>query len=221
MHYSPFYMNTIDVKICGLTNIEDALAAAGLGADYLGFVLYPKSPRGIDAGRLARISERLPEEVKKVAVFVNTPREEVIRIAEDSGLHAVQIHGDEKASEFRDMPVRVWRAVSVADGVCVPVPSEWAAERYVVDAHVPGQYGGSGEMADWAFAHDLADECRVMLAGGLTPGNVAGSIRAVRPAGVDTASGVEEGPGKKDHRKVAEFISRAREAVQDHCLPKE
>ncbi|MDP6525569.1 MAG: phosphoribosylanthranilate isomerase [Kiritimatiellia bacterium] len=214
-------MNDIDVKICGLTNLEDALAAAELGADYLGFVLYSKSPRGIDAGRLAGISERLPGEMKKVGVFVNMPRGEVIRIAEDCGLYAVQIHGDEKAPEFRDMPVRIWRAVSVADGVCTPVPSEWAAERYVIDAHVPGQYGGSGELSDWVFARGLAEDCRVMLSGGLTPENVGEGIRAVLPTGVDVASGVEELPGKKDHKKVAEFISRARGAVQDGCLPRE
>lgn len=201
--------------------MEDALAAAELGADYLGFVLYSKSPRGISATRLADISERLPRELRKIGVFVNTPREEVIRIAEQCGLHAVQIHGDENAAEFRDMPVPVWRAVSVSDGVCVPVPSEWASQRYVVDAHVPGQYGGSGELSDWEFARGLAADCRVMLSGGLSPANVAEGIKAVLPTGVDVASGVEESPGKKDHKKVAEFISRAREAAQDRCLPRE
>lgn len=218
MYYSSSHMKTVDVKICGLTNVDDAIAAAELGADYLGFVLYAKSPRGIDAVRMEEISRNLPDDLKKVGVFVNTAREEVIRVAEVCGLSAVQIHGDENAGDFLDMPVTVWRAVSVVGGACVPSASEWDAERYVFDAHVPGQYGGSGKMADWEFAHKLATESRVMLAGGITPDNVADAIAAVRPAGVDTASGVEICPGKKDLDKVARLIDAAREAALNCCV---
>jgi phosphoribosylanthranilate isomerase len=200
----------IEVKICGLTNRDDALAALEAGADYLGFVLYSKSPRGIDAARLAQIVEGLPGTFRAVAVFVNEPRANVERLAGDCGLHAVQIHGDERSGGLASMAVPVWRALRISQGVCTPVPESWPAARYVVDAAAPGIYGGSGQVAEWSAARALAERYPVMLAGGLTPDNVADAIRAVRPVGVDVASGVEVTPGRKDWAKVRRFIAIAR-----------
>ena len=204
----------IDVKICGLTNLDDARAALDAGADFLGFVLYPKSPRGITAAQLGRIVDNLPREANLVGVFVNEPRAAVERVAGECRLHAVQLHGDETSDAFAGLAWPVWRAVRWQDTAWRPAPEAWSAERYVADAPSP-RYGGTGERGDWAAAAALARQRRVMLAGGLTPENVAGAIRAVRPFGVDVASGVEQAPGRKDVRKMAEFVRRAREAAAD------
>ncbi|OVE73824.1 hypothetical protein BVX94_02590, partial [bacterium B17] len=179
-------------------------------ADYIGFVLYPSSPRGIGPLAMARVLDRLEFPYKVVPVFVNTPRSEVEKIAADCDLHAVQIHGDEEAAEFEDMPVSVWRAVKMVDGECAPDITAWKAERYVVDAAVSGQYGGTGEKADWVAARELATKVPVMLAGGLVPENIAEAVKAVEPLGVDVASGVEYAPGLKDHKKIEDFIKGAR-----------
>ena len=205
----------LEIKICGLTNREDAQAALEMGADYLGFVLYAKSPRGIEAKRLAGIVRRLTGDFRAVAVFVNEDRDVVANVARDCRLHAVQIHGDESAEGFMDMPAPVWRAVRVRQGEYVPRPESWPAARYVVDAAAPGMYGGTGLVAEWEVARNLAARCPVMLAGGLTPENVAEAVRTVRPLGVDVASGVEAEPGRKDLDKMKRFIEAARKAGRE------
>lgn len=203
----------IDIKICGLTNLPDARAALDAGADFLGFVLYAKSPRGISESELRRIVERLPAGARTVGVFVNERPETVARIYSECGLRAVQLHGDEEPDEFAGLNLPVWRAVRVrADGIAAPAPARWPAERYVADAYAPGVYGGTGKTADWRAAAELATGFPVMLAGGLTPENVGEAVRAVRPNGVDVAGGVESGPGKKDHLKLNAFIAAARKA---------
>ncbi len=206
-------MPEVDVKICGLTSLDDALTALDAGADYLGFVLYPKSPRGITPGTLRTITAGLPEAARAVGVFVNMSRPDVIGVARDCGLYAVQIHGDEEAADFQDVPVRLWRAVRLRGNTCTPAPVAWSAERYVIDAAVPGMYGGTGVEADWGQAGVVAAARPVMLAGGLTPQNVADAVRRVRPLGVDTASGVEAEPGRKDAAKVREFVTAAKRAT--------
>ena len=202
----------MDVKICGLSNLEDARVALDAGADFLGFVLYPKSPRGITAAQLERIADGLPGEAKLIGVFVNEARETVERVAGACRLHAVQIHGDETPDTFTGLSWPVWRAVRWQDAAWRPAPGAWNAERYIADA--PSlHYGGTGACGDWTAAAELAREQRVMLAGGLTPDNVAEAIRAVRPFGVDVSSGVELAPGRKNLGKVAEFVRRARAAA--------
>jgi len=200
----------IEVKICGLTNADDARCALDSGADYLGFVLYPDSPRGISAQKMLEILDELEQPVKAVGVFVNEDREFVQTVADDAGLFAAQIHGDEDAAMFEDMPLPLWRAVRIEEGVCRPDPAEWQAVRYVVDAAVPGLYGGTGIAADWGAAARMAESLPLMLAGGLTPENVAEAIRTVRPLGVDTAGGVEREPGQKDRDKVRKFVEAAK-----------
>lgn len=201
-----------EVKICGLTNVDDARVALDAGADYLGFVLYEKSPRGITVDRMAEILDELGAGVRAVGVFVNEAASTVDRIVRRCRLHAAQIHGDEEPSNFGAFPHRVWRAVWIQDGSALPPPEEWPADRYVIDAAVPGLYGGSGVKADWDVASSLADMQPVMLAGGLTPDNVADAIRCVRPLGVDVSSRVESGPGRKDHAAVRAFVTAAKGA---------
>lgn len=203
---------TLDIKICGLTNLDDARAAQEAGADYLGFVLYRRSPRCITPQLLRKLLARLAGPPGTVGVFVNETRERALAIARDCGLAIVQLHGDEPAEDWPPMTAPVWRAVRVRDGAVSPAPGRWPAERYVLDAAAAGQYGGSGTRADWDLAAGLARRYPVMLAGGLTPDNVAEAIRQVRPRGVDVASGVEQEAGKKDRRKLKAFIRAARQA---------
>jgi phosphoribosylanthranilate isomerase len=200
----------VEVKICGLTNVEDARAALDVGADYLGFVLFPKSPRYITVSALAAILDKLPSTTRAVGVFVNEPPSVVERVAIECRLCAAQLHGDELSDEFLHLTVPVWRAVWFRNKAWTPAPAEWRADRYVVDAAVKGVYGGAGIAADWKRAAAFAKQHRVMLAGGLTPGNVVKAIRAVQPIGVDVVSGVESKPGKKDLKKVESFIRKAK-----------
>jgi phosphoribosylanthranilate isomerase len=204
---------TMDIKICGLTNIDDAKAARDAGADFLGFVLYSRSPRGISASDLRRIADKLGGGCKLVGVFVNHDPGEVARIASDCGLSAAQLHGDETHRDFAALSVPVWRAVRLhCNAPPEPVPDQWPAARYVVDSFLPGIYGGTGITADWEGAAEIAKRFPVMLAGGLTPENVAEAVKLVHPLGVDAASGVEKEPGKKDHARIKAFISAARKA---------
>lgn len=200
----------IEVKICGLTNLEDAKSALNLGVDYLGFVTYEKSPRAISLTKLRRIQERLHNPKRSIGIFVNYSREKVLKIATECGLYAVQIHGHEPPDEFSDMPLPVWRAIRFQAGTPLPKPEKWQAERYLIDSASKGKYGGSGIPVDWAQAAVFSLRWPVMLAGGLNVNNVKAAIKRVNPLGVDAASGVELNPGKKDHRKMAQFIRLAK-----------
>ena len=186
--------------------------ALDMGADYLGFVLYRKSPRAMTPLQLAQLLDRLALPCRAVAVFVNAPLGEVEQVAADCGLHAAQLHGDERAADFAATAVRLWRALRCAAGGWSPAPEDWPAERFVADAAEAGMYGGTGKQADWATAAALAARRPVLLAGGLTVENVAEAVRAVRPLGVDVSSGVEAAPGKKDPVKVKDFIKQAKAA---------
>jgi len=200
----------VEVKICGITNRDDALSSLDCGADYLGFVLYSKSPRAITATSLSALLGKLGRPCRAIGVFVNESRGRVESIASDCGLYAVQIHGDESEFEFADFPCRVWRSVKHMSGSWIPSPVTWKADRYVVDSTVAGVYGGTGVVADWDVSSRFVKEYPSMLSGGLTPVNVADAIKIVRPLGVDIASGVEVVPGRKDAGKLREFIRNAR-----------
>lgn len=203
----------LDIKICGLTNVADARLAMDAGADFLGFVLYSGSPRGITRDALLEILDALGSPANAVGVFVNAGRAEVEAIAAEASLAAVQLHGDEAADVFGGLGVPVWRAVRIRGGQSEPSPAAWPAARYVVDADVPGAYGGTGVLADWGGAVEALAGHPLMLSGGLTPANVAGAIQSVRPLGVDVSSGVERSPGRKDHDKIRAFIQAARAAA--------
>jgi len=202
----------LEIKICGLTNALDAGAALAAGADYLGFVLYKGSPRAVTAEALSRILQEIGGSAKAVGVFVNASPDEVRKTVMQCRLAAVQLHGDEAATDFSDMPVPVWRAVSMGAGSgWHPPPAAWpAAVRYVVDAAAPGRYGGTGTTADWTQAAMLARQVPIMLAGGLRPENVEEAVKMVRPLGVDVSSGVESRPGLKSHPSLLAFIAAVR-----------
>ncbi|MBN2300996.1 MAG: phosphoribosylanthranilate isomerase [Lentisphaerae bacterium] len=200
-------MNKILVKICGMTNESDIVTALELGADYVGFVLYEKSPRAIKPVKLARLVDRTNCAERSVGVFVNMSRDEVERIASDCGLAAVQLHGDESAADFVGMAKPVWRVVRFNDG---SDPAEWRADMYLIDASVTGQYGGTGVIANWEWAASVCSRHPAMLAGGLNPDNVQEAISIASPMGVDVVSGVESSPGRKDPDRMRDFIMRAK-----------
>lgn len=203
----------VRVKICGITTLEDARHAAACGADALGFVFYPGSPRFIDPDRARRIIAELPPFVVSVGLFVNEPQARIREMAEYCGLNAIQLHGDETPDLCINPPYRVLKALRLAAETDPDDLARFPVSALLLDACVPGQYGGTGQRCDWDLAAKLATRYTVVLAGGLKPDNVAEAVRQVRPYGVDVSSGVEAAPGRKDPEKVAQFIRMAKEAL--------
>jgi phosphoribosylanthranilate isomerase len=190
------------VKICGITRLEDAQAAVAAGANALGFVFWPKSPRYVDPARARDIIATLPETVNAVGVFVDQPEDEVNEIADWVGLGAVQLHGGESQEYVRAMKRPVLKAVGV-DGANAPVVDVWPPSVGVLlDVHDPVKKGGTGRTIDWTMAAEVAKRRPVVLAGGLTPENVGEAIARVQPYGIDVSSGVEAAPGIKDHGRL-------------------
>jgi phosphoribosylanthranilate isomerase len=205
----------IFIKVCGITRVSDALHAVEQGATALGFVLWPKSPRAVGVDRAAEIIAALPSHVMTVGVFVNEPIDSIRSAAERAHLTAVQLHGDEPPAYADALDWPVIRAVSV-DEIDL-VAEAWPPDTpLLVDNIDPVRRGGTGGAIDWSRAAGVAKTRRVVLAGGLTPENVATAIRAVHPFGVDVSSGVESGPGVKDLDKVTQFVSNARLAFEEY-----
>jgi phosphoribosylanthranilate isomerase len=203
------------IKIGGITNLDDARAACDAGADYLGFVLFNKSPRAVSPDVLRQIRKKLDKNIKCVGVFVNERPLTVAKIAAECGLDIVQLCGEEQYDSFRLLPLPVWRVIRIQNEQAVPAPATWPAERYVLDSSQAGSYGGTGTAMDWTIAARIAKEHKMMLAGGLTTNNVATAIRIVRPFGVDVSSGLELRRGKKDHEKMRFFIEVVKKACHD------
>jgi phosphoribosylanthranilate isomerase len=204
----------IFIKVCGITCVNDALHAVQQGATALGFVLWDKSPRAVAVDRAAEIIAKLPSHVMTVGVFVNEPVDGVRSAAERARLTAVQLHGDEPPAYADALDWPVIRAVSVSE--IERAAEEWCADTaLLVDNIDPVRRGGTGAVVDWTRAASVAKTRRIVLAGGLTPDNVATAIRAVQPFGVDVSSGVESAPGVKDFDKVTRFISNARLAFRE------
>ena len=202
------------LKVCGITRLTDALHAVEQGATAVGFVLWPKSPRAVTVERAAEIAKELPSRVMAVGVFVNEPIDGIRAIAEQARLTAVQLHGDEPPAYADALDWPVIRAVSIdqIDEAC----EAWSQETaLLLDNIDPVRRGGTGAVVDWTQAAAIARKRRVVLAGGLTPDNVASAIRAVRPFGVDVSSGVESAPGVKDFAKVARFVTNAKLAFEE------
>jgi phosphoribosylanthranilate isomerase len=191
------------VKICGITSREDALAAAEAGAAALGFNFYSKSPRCLTREVAASILAVLPAAVWKVGIFVNEPGERVAAVAGALGLDVVQLHG---AAE-PPAGLRVWKAVRVGAEFHSSQLEAFQAEAFLLDTASDELYGGTGKTFDWALARGAGR--KVILAGGLDETNVREAIRAARPWGVDACSRLESSPGRKDHHKVARFITAA------------
>jgi phosphoribosylanthranilate isomerase len=189
------------VKICGITRRDDALAAVECGASAIGFVFWPDSPRFVDPAVARAISEALPPSVQAVGVFVNQHVDEINVIADRVQLSAVQLHGNEDEPFSRQVRRSVIKAVTLADGA--GAVETWSEQTILlVDAHDPIRRGGTGQLADWSAAAELAAKRRILLAGGITPENVAEAVARVRPYGIDVSSGVEATPGVKDHDRL-------------------
>jgi phosphoribosylanthranilate isomerase len=201
------------VKICGITNIDDARHAAACGADALGFVFYPGSPRFVDPDLARRIIADLPPLVSTVGLFVNETPARIRETVEFCGLNTVQLHGDEEPDQCCYPPCRVIKALRLRGDMQNSLFAAYPVSALLLDAFVPNQFGGTGHLCDWKQAAKVAAQYRVILAGGLNPENVEEAVRQVHPYGVDVSSGVEEKPGQKDPEKVARFIRMAKEAL--------
>jgi phosphoribosylanthranilate isomerase len=202
----------VQVKICGITREADALAAARLGADALGFNFWPRSRRYLPAEAAAPIVAALPPHVLPVGVLVDPTPEELLHAIAASGVRAVQLHGDEPPALCQAVPVPVVKGIRVRDAHSLAQLASYEVAGFLLDSATPG-YGGSGTAFDWSLAAEAAASVRVWLAGGLTPENVGEAVRRVRPHGVDVASGVESAPGVKDLAKVEAFIRNAKAAA--------
>jgi phosphoribosylanthranilate isomerase len=191
------------VKICGITRLEDAQAAVAAGANALGFVFWPKSPRLIDTATAREIVEMLPASVTPIGVFVDQPADEVAAIVAQVGLRAVQLHGSEDEDYVRAMTKPVVKAVSLTDETPLRAVDRWTPDVTVLlDVHDPVRKGGTGRTIDWDAASEIARRRDIILAGGLTPENVVEAVTRVRPFGIDVSSGVETRPGIKDHGRI-------------------
>lgn len=224
----------VRVKICGITNFEDARVALEAGADFLGFILYAKSPRYIPPDRLRELRREIGDWLSRarsahsdsrsapkfVGVFVNESAESIDDILAVTGIDYAQIHGDESTDFVQKMAGRGFKAVRPVDAGSAHAQAARFAPlglddgpQLLLDAYDPAEYGGTGKKADWHVAAELARRYpRLMLAGGLSPANVAQAIHTVRPWAVDVSSGVESAPGRKDHEAVRAFLRAARGA---------
>jgi phosphoribosylanthranilate isomerase len=206
-------LRTVRVKICGITNAADALAAIDAGANLLGFNFYAKSPRYIAEAEAAKIRLQLPKKIEAVGIFVNTPPGDVAALCKSLKLDAAQLHGDETPETVAELArnLTVWKAFRVEPDFRLETLDEYReASAFLFDAAHTGQYGGTGRTTDWDVARRAAIGRRIILAGGLNIENVAAAVRIVRPYAVDVASGVESKPGKKDHGRMREFIQEVR-----------
>ena len=200
------------IKICGVTTAKDAEMAAELGADAIGVNFWPGSKRYVDPAEAGPILAAIPAGVLKVGVFVDEPEEDLGFRMEELGLDRVQLHGDERPGDYLHLDSkRLIRAVRVRDAASFAAAAGWKPSLWLYDAFVEG-FGGGGVPAPWPL---IAQQARrpFLLAGGLTPENVAAGIQATRPDGVDVTSGVERSPGVKDPAKMAAFIAAARAAI--------
>ena len=201
------------VKICGITNLADALAAIEAGADALGLNFYKKSPRHISLKTAAEIASYLPPFIMRAGVFVNADEDIVTRAIGECGLSLLQFHGDEPPDFCMQFGLMSMKAFRIRDAESLKEIPNYPTDAYLLDAYSPGARGGTGEKFNWNLAIEAQKFGKpVFLAGGLTPENVGDAVRKVRPFGVDVSSGVESSPGKKDHAKIRAFIAAVRKA---------
>ncbi len=207
--YRPGVNDMVRIKICGITNPEDALLAADLGANALGFIFYAKSPRRVRPEAAREIIRQLPPLVLSVGVFVNEEAAVVRDLAARVGLDWVQLHGLESPEYCRSLGRRVLKGFRMKDAASLlELPAyRGAVQALLLDTYKQGQTGGTGEAFDWELAVRAKEYGPIVLAGGLTAANVAQAVAAVRPQAVDVASSVEAAPGKKDPEKLRAFFA--------------
>jgi phosphoribosylanthranilate isomerase len=205
----------VKVKICGITNLPDGMAAVEAGADALGFVFYGQSPRRISVEAAAALIRQLPPFVLKVGVFVNAPEDLVVRAIRECSFNLLQFHGDEPPEYCLQFGLMSMKAVRIRDAASLQALRNYPTDAWLLDAYAPDMPGGTGETFNWNLALEARGWGRpIFLAGGLTAENVTEAVRRVRPYGVDVSSGIEAAPGRKDHAKVRAFIQAAK-AVED------
>jgi len=200
------------IKICGITNKIDALAAVELSVDSLGFVFYKKSKRYVTPAKAEDIINELPPSIGKVGVFVDEKREDVIRIAEDAGLDILQFHGSETpeyCSSFKEK-YKVIKAFRLKTKDDLKDVNSFDTDYYLFDTYENGSAGGTGKRFDWAILKDFEILRPMILSGGLDPENVERAIKEVAPYGLDVSSGVESAPGKKDIKLLKKFVENVR-----------
>jgi phosphoribosylanthranilate isomerase len=206
------------IKICGITNIEDACFAAASGADALGFIFHPPSPRYVTPEIVKKIIEELPHPIITIGVFVNMASEEVKRIMTLCGLDMVQLHGAESPAFCREFSrSQVIKAIALRGEDDLTQLREYPVKAMLVDAYDPERHGGTGERADWALAAKVKAIHPLILAGGLSLANIQEAIEAIAPDAVDINSGVESAPGHKDHIKVKEIIELVHQFKGEHA----
>ena len=202
------------IKICGITNLPDARLAVELGADALGFIFYPKSPRYIKVPDAANICNQLPPFVTKVGVFVDELEYEIEKALAECLLTALQFHGDEPPGFCQKFPAKSIKAIRVRDEDSLRAAAEYDVDALLLDTYTESERGGTGKTFDWSLALRAKETVAppIILSGGLTTVNVQEAIRKVRPYAVDVSSGVEKEPGRKDPEKLRRFIELAQSA---------
>ena len=196
------------VKICGITNIEDALLSADLGADALGFIFVPSSPRHIAPGAARKIIQALPPFVVPVGVVADMPYEDILEIIDQTGIGCIQLHGEETPKQLAKYPVPVYKSFRVDSGFDLEILRRYKGSAYLLDTKISGKLGGTGKTFDWEIAVKAKEYGRIILSGGLTPENIVEAVQRVEPYAVDVNSGVEERPGKKDHSKLKSLFKK-------------
>ncbi len=208
----------IRIKICGITNVRDALIAASAGADYMGFI-FSKSPRRITQEQAGVIERNIPQDIERVGVFVNEDEAFIRDAVKKAGLSMIQLHGNESpvfCSRFKLPVIKAIRIKSEEQEEADEIISEYETDYILLEPFVPGKYGGTGITADWPTAGQIVRtfvDKKFFLAGGLNPDNVVSAVDTVRPFAVDAGSGLEDSPGIKSHKKIRQFI----EVVKNIC----
>ncbi len=200
----------VEVKICGLTTVDDAVRCIEAGAHAIGLNFWAGSPRCVDVPTARAIVEVGGDRATMVGVFVDFTLDQIREILRETGIRWAQLHGDERAELVAQLLPHAYKAVGVKDGSAIELARSYPGEHLLLDASVPGVPGGTGRTFDWEIAATVAKERKLTLAGGLTPDNVAEAVRAVKPFRVDVASGVESAPGRKDPKLVRWFVERAK-----------
>ena len=195
------------VKICGITNPEDAAEAVQAGADALGFIFHEASPRYITPAGARLIIDALPPGILPVVVFVNASRDAILRTIDQTGIACVQLHGEEKPAETLGLPVLVWKAFRVHSGFEPCILKRYQIDAYLLDTYSPERRGGTGRTFDWSIAVAAKQFGNIVLSGGITPEVVAEAVRTVHPYAIDVNSGVESKEGKRDRLKLQQLFA--------------
>ncbi|MCI0455065.1 MAG: phosphoribosylanthranilate isomerase [Candidatus Dadabacteria bacterium] len=200
----------VRIKICGITNLEDALLSVDLGANALGFVFYKESKRYVEPDNALNIISKLPPFTTTVGVFANQDLDEIINIRDKAGFDVFQLHGDETPNFCKKLGRNVIKAIRVKDNITLEEIESYPVRAILFDTYSTKNYGGTGESFKWEILKDFDLSKKVILSGGLTPENVSLAIRIVNPYAVDVSTGVEDYPGKKDPKKLKRFIEAVR-----------